>query len=972
MSRTFSCTYENGEQLETYILENELMDYPDILIQLFSGRQEVNAAAEVKKELLDLLPNAVLIGCTTDGEIINGTSSTGTIAIHFTVFEKTRVKSILLETSDFPSGRSLGKKLVKELCKADTKVILLFSTAFGLDALALLAAIHEENKDVTVIGALAGDGGLFKDTYVWSSQGLTSSGIAAVSLNNEHLQIHSFINNNWREIGQPLKITKASGNVVYSIDNKKPMQVFRHYLGDQFIKDLPRSGVEFPFLLQKGGEKRTLFVNKIHKNGAIELSGNVEHGELLIFLYINFPDMVDSSLQNMKKMAKKPVESIFMYNCTVRKSSLFHFAAEEAKMLAEIAPVNGFYSYGQFCSQADNSLQLYGCSAVMIGISESKEVHTPEGIRFFYEMPQDMKSILTLTNLIEASSKDIQELNEYVTTSKQYYKSLFDNNNDIVYSTDLQGRFSSVNQACIETLGYPEEEILGTSALKFLKDEDVARVRMYFYRALKGKVQSYDVDITTRTKDRLSFQIKNIPINVNGETVGIYCIGKNITDQKEIEEKMVQLAYYDSNTGLPNRVKFTEQLKELINRATKKKRKLAVMFIDMDRFKIINDSLGHYPGDQVLKEMAERIRKACPAGTYLGRFAGDKFTLILTKNVEAEEVIKIANAIMVTITRPIIYNRQEFFITASIGICMHPEDGIDAHELLKNADTAMNRSKNQGGNRITLYSNEMNEQAIKRLEMESLLRKAVRNKEFFLCYQPLIDLETGKIYGSEALIRWNHPHLGLVSPANFIPIAEETGLIDEIGTWVLYTACRQNKQWQEMGLGELTISVNVSAYQFQQQRFLEHVKQALRESGLHPSHLHLELTESLMLRNITYSVSVMEELQRLGIKVSIDDFGTGYSSLSYLKSLPIDTLKIDRSFISNLRDTTDIAIVKAIITMGQGLDVKIVAEGVETKEQIELLRELKCHYAQGFYIHHPLTASEFESGLAQKRPVPIL
>lgn len=265
------------------------------------------------------------------------------------------------------------------------------------------------------------------------------------------------------------------------------------------------------------------------------------------------------------------------------------------------------------------------------------------------------------------------------------------------------------------------------------------------------------------------------------------------------------------------------------------------------------------------------------------------------------------------------------------------------------------------------FSMEMNRQAVIRLELESYLRKALQKEEFHLCYQPLIDLETGNLYGSEALIRWNHPKLGLVSPGEFIPLAEETGLIEEIGSWVLRTACKQNKRWHSLGYGSLAISVNVSAYQFQQPGFLNEVKTALHQSGLEPQFLTLELTESTMLRNVDYSIQVMKALQKLGVMVSIDDFGTGYSSLSYLKDLPINTLKIDRSFINNLHlDTSDIAIVKAIITMGHGLAVKVVAEGVETKEQIELLKELKCHYAQGFYIHKPLMTAEFEKGLSKK------
>lgn len=576
---------------------------------------------------------------------------------------------------------------------------------------------------------------------------------------------------------------------------------------------------------------------------------------------------------------------------------------------------------------------------------------------------QDQYMINTLNNLVEVSQQDIQDLNESLKVSEQYYRSLFDNNGDFVYSTDLTGNFTSINQAFMKTFGYTEDDLIGRSALDFIKEEDVHRAKMHFIQALKGKDQTYTIEIPIKSGETQIFQIKNIPITVNGACVGTYGIGRNITTQKKSEERIIQLAYYDQDTGLPNRMRFTEQLEEMLHRAKHRKELLAVLVIDIDRFKIINDSLGHYAGDIVLKELAERILERLPAGAFLGRFSGDKFTLLLTDNVSIDQTTRFARELQNIISMPLSYQSQEFIVTASIGISSFPGDGLDEQVLLKNADIAMNRSKNQGGNKITYFSTGMNDQAMVRLELESYLRKALQKNEFHLCYQPLMDLKSGEITCTEALIRWQHPHLGLVSPAQFIPLAEETGLIEEIGAWVLTTACVQTKAWQQNGFPNLGISVNVSAYQFQHHAFIGHVIEALEISQLGPGYLSLELTESAMLEDIVYSISVMKSLQELGVKVSIDDFGTGYSSLSYLRNLPIDTLKIDQSFINNLHDDpSDIAIVKAIITMGQGLSVKIVAEGVETHEQLNLLRELDCHYAQGFYIEKPLDIAAFEKG----------
>ncbi|WP_449539409.1 putative bifunctional diguanylate cyclase/phosphodiesterase [Ferdinandcohnia sp. Marseille-Q9671] len=432
--------------------------------------------------------------------------------------------------------------------------------------------------------------------------------------------------------------------------------------------------------------------------------------------------------------------------------------------------------------------------------------------------------------------------------------------------------------------------------------------------------------------------------------------------EKKAEEKIACLAYFDAHTGLPNRLHFTNQVEEIVQNG--KKKRLAVLFIDLDRFKIINDTVGHHAGDIILKELANRIQVLIPDKSNLARFSGDKFTILLTEDIEIDRIVDLGQKLLHDIAKPIMYEAREFFLTGSIGVSLYPNDGITTELLFKHADTAMNLSKQHGGNKMKFYSTEMNQQVLYQLELEGYLRRALEKEEFHLCYQPLIDLASGEIYGSEALIRWEHPKLGLVPPGEFIPLAEETGLIHAIGKWVLTKACQENKKWHDMGFDYLTISVNVSANQFQQISFIDEVKEALLETGLPPQYLTLELTEGVMLRNITHSVFVMKELQKLGVKVSIDDFGTGYSSLSYLKDLPINTLKIDRTFINNLKvNTSDVAIVKAIITMGHGLAVKVVAEGVETNEQIALLKELECHYAQGFYIDRPMKSKEFEKGL---------
>ncbi|MED3551508.1 EAL domain-containing protein [Cytobacillus praedii] len=968
MAKTITCLYENQEQLDHFIDNQELCDYPNLLIQVFLSKIERSLLLQLQKDISSRLPFATVIGCTGAGEIIEGQMIENKAVISFTIFEKTELKSVLLHQDDYENSYDLGKSLAKRLVDFDTKAMLVFPAGANVDAQTLLNGLYEGNPELVVAGGLAGSNIKSMEPYSFSGTEWTTQGAVAVALQSDQLVVESYSNYKWQEIGKSFAITKAKGKNIYSIDHKKPIQILKQYLGKGFVEDLPDSANEFPFIMKDKGEKVPLFILDILKNGAIRVNREINEGEEITFAYPDIEGIVGSSLENMKQLAKKQVDTIFVYDCMARKRFAPDFTEKELAMLQSISTANGFFAYGEIAGGNTKKPQLLGHALTYLALSENNgQKQLNRKLTFKYTPPVYLKNATALTHLMQATHNDFYLLNESLKVSEQYYESLFNTNTDLVFSTDLNGQIKNVNPAFEKTLGYSKDEIIGKSAMRLINSEDVPKVRMHFSKALKGKEQYYNVDIQSSSGETNLFQIKNIPIIVNDECVGIYGIGRNITEQKKIEDKITELAYYDHDTGLPNRVKFTKQLEHMLSRAKKKKRMLAVLSIDIDRFKLINDSLGHFAGDMVLKELAYRIEKSLPSGSYIGRFGGDKFTVVLSKDVDVEEGMKASKMILQEISKPVGHKGQDFYVTASIGVSLYPEDGQDEHSLLKNADIATNRSKNQGGNRITFFSNEMNDQAITRLELESYLRRALQKKEFYLMYQPLIDLETGEIFGSEALIRWNHPKLGLVSPADFIPLAEETGLIEEIGSWVLRTACMQNKKWQLLGYDSISVSVNVSAFQFQQPGFLKEVKRALNDSKLEPHYLTLELTESTMLKNVDYSIDTMKSLQNLGVKVSIDDFGTGYSSLSYLKNLPINTLKIDRSFINNLRvNTSDIAIVKAIITMGHGLAVKVLAEGVETKEQIELLKELKCHYAQGFYIHKPLLITDFEKGLKDK------
>jgi diguanylate cyclase (GGDEF)-like protein/PAS domain S-box-containing protein len=434
----------------------------------------------------------------------------------------------------------------------------------------------------------------------------------------------------------------------------------------------------------------------------------------------------------------------------------------------------------------------------------------------------------------------------------------------------------------------------------------------------------------------------------------------DISERKAYEARIEYLADHDALTGLANRNLLGDRVTQAMAQARRHNRNLALLFLDLDRFKGVNDSFGHELGDLLLLEVARRLKKVVREGDTVARQGGDEFILLLTDVSSPADAIAVAGKIFESFSAPIQVRTQELFVTASVGITMFPEDGDDIHALLRNADTAMYRAKEERGNAFQFYSREMSIRALERAELESALRRAMERKEFELFYQPKVQLTSGRIIGAEALIRWRHPEMGLVPPTRFIPMAEEIGLIVPIGDWVLRTACAQNKAWQDAGLEPICVSVNLSARQFRDERLVESVAAALDSMGLEARHLELELTESIVMNSAEMFISKLRELERMGVQLSIDDFGTGYSSLSYLKRFPLHQLKIDQSFVRDLAtDSEDAAITSTVISLGHSLNLKVIAEGVETKEQVDFLRRHHCDEMQGYFFSKPLPAEEF-------------
>jgi diguanylate cyclase (GGDEF)-like protein len=428
------------------------------------------------------------------------------------------------------------------------------------------------------------------------------------------------------------------------------------------------------------------------------------------------------------------------------------------------------------------------------------------------------------------------------------------------------------------------------------------------------------------------------------------------------EEVIEHQAHFDLLTDLPNRVMFQDRLTLALTHANRHRKMLAVIFVDLDRFKTIVDTLGHAIGDRLLRAVAERLSGCLEEGDTLARMGGDEFVVLLPQINRADKAVRLAHKVLEVLKPAFQFSGHELHITTSIGISLYPYDGEDADTLLKNADTALYRAKEQGRNNYQLYTPAMNARAFERLALENSLRKALERKEFLLHYQPQTDMRTGAIVGVEALLRWQHPDLGLVYPSEFIPIAEETGLIVPLGEWVLRTACVQARAWQTLGLPPFTVAVNLSARQFLQQDLVDTVARILKETGVDPRSLEIEITESIAMQNADYTIVVLRDLKEMGILIAMDDFGTGYSSLSYLKKFPIDSLKIDQSFVRDITtDLNDAAIANAIIVLAHSLKLNVVAEGVETAAQEAFLKEHRCDRLQGYLFSTPIPAPLFEA-----------
>jgi len=560
---------------------------------------------------------------------------------------------------------------------------------------------------------------------------------------------------------------------------------------------------------------------------------------------------------------------------------------------------------------------------------------------------------------------------EALRQSEQRFRSLVQNASDAITILGADGTIAYASPTAERFWGHSSRSLIGQNIMEFVHPEDLHTAHRHFSDVLSQPGVSVPVELLLRHIDGTLRQFEVVASNLLHDQAvgGIVATYHDITQQKQLQRELSRMAFRDSLTDLPNRAVFLDRLEHGLLQADRQGQRVAVMFMDLDRFKIVNDSLGHPAGDALLVEVAARLRACLREEDSAARLGGDEFTILLEDVADEREAAHIAQRISSSLSTPVVIDGRELFVSASIGIALSTpyEDVPDG--LLRKADLALYRAKAEGRARFAVFDPALEIEAVRRLEIESDLQRALERGEFRVYYQPIVDLATNRMNGLEALVRWQRPGHGLLSPAAFLSIAEETGLIVPIGEWVLAEACRQLREWEELRAPDLplTISVNLAARQFQDASLVDVIERALLQSGLNPAHLKLEITESAVMENAELAITTLYALKRLGIRVAIDDFGTGYSSLTYLKQFPVDNLKVDRSFVEGVgQDAQDTAIIQSVVALAQTLKMRVTAEGVETDAQRLELARLGCEQGQGYLFAEPLPAAKIRALLEQE------
>ncbi|WP_309497926.1 EAL domain-containing protein [Sulfurovum sp.] len=961
--------------LRSFVLEQKIVDDTSLLIQVFTAQNNKTYIEKLLTDLTDLLPKALIIGSTTDGEIMNGAVSVEKTVLSFTQFEHTTLKTAFAthQKDGFFSGQTLAKRLIME----DTKLLIAFADGHHTNGEAFLEGIDTVNSEVLVAGGLAGDNAKFIQTYVFTKEGIVTHGAVAVALSSKQLNVHTDYSFNWQSIGKELTITKVEKNRVFTIDNRSAVDTYSHYLGKEMAEGLPAIGIEFPLISTRNGIQVARAVLAKHDDGSLSFAGNLHQGDKVQFGYGDPLEILECSDEVFDKLKEKPSEAIFIYSCMARRHFMPDLIEQETLPLHHIAPSSGFFTYGEFFTSKNK--ELLNQSMTVVSLSEVDMVDEPNAVM----LPKNKvttTSINALIHLVNITSHEAME-KEVLQQAQNTFETLFEKSPDGILLIE-NDRFLQCNQKMIDIFGYSSEEAFLNARpdqifTRKQPDGEHSIVKINEMKEMVHIEGHHQFEFVFKKADGESIwtDLMLTSMVLNGRDI-IYVVCRDISSRKEMElelSRQKSVLYYQANhdtlTGLPNRIHFKNELKKELQKTAKLKTKLALMFIDLDRFKKINDSLGHDIGDKVIHIIGERLKRSIRKEDMVARLGGDEFLLMLKNVKRDEDILMEAQRMLKIIEEPIAVEDYTLYSSASIGISSYPEDGIHENNLLKYADTAMYKAKEEGGNNVQFYRSEMTNTAYEHVMMERDLREGILADDLEVYYQPQIDVQNDMIIGVEALVRWHHPIVGLLSPDIFIPLAEKTGLIVALDLWVMKTAMRQVAQWHTEGLNPGNLALNMSMKQLESLSFEEEVHNNLSLFSFKKQWLTFEITETEVMKKPDEVIAILETLHNLGISIAIDDFGTGYSSLSHLKRLPIDKLKIDKTFINDIPGDEDaLAIVKTIIALAETLNLDVIAEGVEDEVQKEFLIEEGCDVLQGYYYSRPLPANEMkEMLLAQKK-----
>ena len=957
--KSYNLTY-SGKAVSTLPID-KINETKSILIQLFTTQTDRSDIEHMLAVLQKFFPSAVIIGATTASNIIDDTITNRETVISITTFDHSTVQLKHLKKTHIEESYQNGKYLAQELVEEETKALILFSDIQTTDGQALLEGIHAAAPEVVIAGGIAGFSAS-KESLIISSEGVSTSGITAVALNGETLSVENHFKNDWIPFGKKFQITHAEGKRVYTIDHMSAIDFFRHYLGKEATKNFCKSSILFPIVKTENDIVIARTAMKTHQDGSIEFAANIDTGDFYRFGFSDLEFIVGDNNRFYEKIQHQS-ESLFVYSCIARHRMLLDAASHEISPLNKITEVSGFFTYGEFYGNDKNAL-LMNHTMTILSLSEAtgqnkKQTTTPASHTI-----TTSSTLSALSHLITVTNNELREYNTYL----EEKDTLLKEGPVVNFKIDMtkSNGCTYVSPNVKRLLGYSSEAfITGAVKLDQLFTKETLHQLMVDLEKFKYNTNDiFETVVKATSKDGEEKHL-HIVLSMNknkNRTHDIYigyCI--DITQQVETEKKIRKLAFYDHITGLPNRELLKQKLQEKIDEAAENGKLCAVSFFDLDKFKDVNDTYGHATGDKLLQLIANRIRTILKPDDFIARIGGDEFIMIhgnLNRQTIQNHILATINRVLTLIHEPFNINGKIAHISTSIGTAIYGIDGENVEDLIKHADMAMYEAKNDPNVFFKFYSHTMRLVREEELELKNALKEAVKNKDFYLLYQPQVDINSGKIVGAEALIRWEHPQKGLISPMVFIPLAEEMNLIIEIGEWLLEEVCHRIKILENKHFLPDTfksIAINISPIQFNDPYFISKVEKIINLLQIDTSCLEFELTEGVFVKNIPEVVEKMKQLKKMGITISLDDFGTGYSSLQYLKELPIDTIKIDRAFISNLQNNQeDQMLTSTIIKLSQNMQYKIVAEGVENLEQLQFLEKNQCQSYQGFYFSKPI------------------